>query len=169
MKNFDSMQQVQVYHEICMCGYPSGEYSLAIARRYGLRFSPVMQFGRITSLMPIDDIRAPWGLQTDIIGTGGSSGSAIVDPSDGKVVGIAQQVLPCGIMGIYKEFTHAEDGSIRKKDRIVSGKAKIGLVYGITSYYLFGLGKGVMKSRESGVSVNIHEFKTSSMYFMEKR
>ena len=53
------MQQVHIYHEVSICGYPSGEYSLDIAKRYGLRFSPVMQFGRITSLMPIDDIRAP--------------------------------------------------------------------------------------------------------------
>jgi hypothetical protein len=111
----------------------------------------------------------PWGLQTDIIGTGGSSGSAIVDPSDGKVVGIAQRVLPCGIMGIYKEFVRTQGGEIRTMDRTISGKAKIGLGYGITSHYLFGLGESVKRSREAGTSVNVHQFKTSSMHFMERR
>jgi hypothetical protein len=168
MKNFERMQHVSLYHEICMCGYPSGEHSLDIAKAYGLRFSPVTQFGHITSFMPIDDIRAPWGLQTDIVGTGGSSGSAIVDLLDGKVVGIAQRVLPCGIGGIYKEIIPTEDGEIRKKDRVISGQAKIGLVYGITSHYLFGLAEDIRKCREAGIPIDIHQFKTSSMHFMER-
>jgi hypothetical protein len=72
-------------------------------------------------------------------------------------------------MGIYKEFTRTEDGKIQKKDRIISGKAKIGLIYGITSHYLFGLGEGVQRSRESGLPINIHQFRTSSMHLGERQ
>ena len=69
-----------------MSGYPSGEQSLTVDKEYGIRFSPIIQFGHITGFMPIDYIRVPWGIQTDIIGAGGSSGSALTDSSDGKVI-----------------------------------------------------------------------------------
>ena len=53
-----------------MSGYPSGEQSLTVDKEYGIRFTPIIQFGHITGFMPIDDIRVPWGIQTDIIGAG---------------------------------------------------------------------------------------------------
>ena len=35
----------------------------------------------------------PWGIQTDIVAVGGSSGSPILDPSSREVIGMAQQVI----------------------------------------------------------------------------
>jgi hypothetical protein len=52
----------------------------------------VVQFGRIVSLFPVDNTPVSNGFQTDIIGTSGSSGSAIVD-SKGNVVGMALKFL----------------------------------------------------------------------------
>lgn len=47
--------------------------------------------------MPIDESQNPYGIQTDIIGTVGSSGSAIINADTGVVLGIAQKILPAEI------------------------------------------------------------------------
>jgi hypothetical protein len=78
----------------------------------GKRLSPVIQFGRVGSLFPVDNSPVPNGLQTDIVGTAGSSGSAIVD-LNGNVVGLALEVLGADVMVGNKLYT-----------------VKIGLVYG---------------------------------------
>jgi S1-C subfamily serine protease len=77
---------------------------LDISKRHGLRLTPLMQFGHISGFLPTDEAWYPYALQTDIIGTGGSSGSPIVDPYDGKVVGISQNVIISSISGIGKGF-----------------------------------------------------------------
>lgn len=48
--------------------------------------NPIIQFGHIVGLMPYDESSAPWGIQTDIVAVGGSSGSPIVDPNNGEVI-----------------------------------------------------------------------------------
>ena len=76
---------LNLYSEIALCGYPSGESSFSFKGNSTIsstRFSPVMQFGRISGLMPVDVSTNPYAIQTDIIGTAGSSGSPIVDPID---------------------------------------------------------------------------------------
>jgi hypothetical protein len=104
--------RLDLYQNAVMCGYPSGDESFDMFRRHrGLRLSPIIQFGHITGLMPTDEIKTPWGMQTDIIGTGGSSGSAIVDPTDGCVVGIAQNVFTGGIGG-QTEPIRSTDGDL---------------------------------------------------------
>lgn len=113
--------RLDLYQNAVMCGYPSGDESLDMFRKHrGLRLSPVLQVGHITGLMPTDERKIPWGMQTDIIGTGGSSGSAIVDPTDGSVVGIAQNVFRGGIGG-QTEPIHSTDGDLISEGVPVSG------------------------------------------------
>jgi S1-C subfamily serine protease len=112
---------VALYEYVAMCGYPRGSQSLNFTTAYiGIRLSPVIQFGRIVSLFPVDNSPVPNGFQTDIIGTGGSSGSAIVDLK-GNVVGIALQVFGADVMEGNQSTRYT---------------AKIGLVYGLTTNIL---------------------------------
>lgn len=110
---------VALYEEVAMCGYPRGLQSLNFSTAYiGKRFSPVIQFGRVVSLFPVDHSPVPNGFQTDIVGTAGSSGSAIVD-LNGSVVGIALEVFGADVMVGNRLYT-----------------VKIGLVYGLTTNIL---------------------------------
>jgi hypothetical protein len=72
----------------------------------------------VVSLFPVDNSPVPNGFQTDIVGTAGSSGSAIVD-LNGSVVGLALEVLGADVMVGNKLYT-----------------VKIGLVYGLTTNVL---------------------------------
>lgn len=85
-----------LYQEIVMCGYPEPSTSLKIIQNTisGIRYSPVSQFGRISAFLPLDSHPNPYGIQTDLIGTGGSSGSPIVTRESCEVVGLAQQIIP---------------------------------------------------------------------------
>ena len=51
-----------------MSGYPGGEYTFSIEPSHGLgsRFNPLIQHGRISGLMPIDEESLPDGFFTDI-------------------------------------------------------------------------------------------------------
>jgi hypothetical protein len=124
---------ISLYTDIIMCGYPAGDESLDMFRiQRGLRVSPVIQFGRLTGLMPTDDVKVPWGIQTDILGTSGSSGSAIIDSIDSTVIGIAQNVFTAGVAG-YTEPLYSGDAEGPREVSIV-GQATMGLVYGISFY-----------------------------------
>jgi S1-C subfamily serine protease len=103
----------KLYDEITMCGYPGGKYSLDFLTEEALelRLSPVMQFGRIAGLLPTDNTEYPSAIQTDIIGTDGSSGSPIVDLCSGEATAIAQKVILADVVG----------------DRIIDAVARIGL------------------------------------------
>jgi hypothetical protein len=129
--------KLNLYDEVCICGYPSGEQSLDLEGKFsGLRLSPVTQFGRITGFMPTDGTPIPHGLQTDIIGTSGSSGSPIVDLTDGKVVGIAQQVLRSNIPHMIPT------SSIEKMAvRFETGNLKTGPVYGLRIHMIHDIYK----------------------------
>ena len=59
----------------------------------GNSFESHFQSGRIAGLRPHDESPKPWGIQTDIVAVGGSSGSPILDPSSREVIGMAQQVI----------------------------------------------------------------------------
>ena len=39
---------------------------------FGTKLQPVTQFGRVSGLMPLNESSKPYGIITDIIGTGGS-------------------------------------------------------------------------------------------------
>jgi len=116
-------------NEVAICGYPAGEHSLDIkGKGMGMRFSPVIQVGRIGGLLPFDDAPDPYGIQTDIIGVGGSSGSPLLDPNDGNVIGIAQRVLPADVEVNFTDFKNMKAKGF--------GNAKIGQVYGLTNYII---------------------------------
>lgn len=119
--------------KIVLCGYPAAEQSLSfIVDTYkGLRFSPVMQFGHVAALLPFDD-SLPYGIQTDIIGTGGSSGSPIILHKTGEVIAIAQKIiLTLAVVDVPEKAQRR----VRLPDKLV-GFAHIGLTYG-DSYHMF--------------------------------
>lgn len=138
--NFDKPTKIGVFDEIFMCGYPGGGFSMRTDDQiYGNRFSPVLQYGRISSLLPTDQSQNPFGIQTDIIGTGGSSGSPIVDAETGQVLGIAQQVIPASVNVVVKTTT---------------ASAKIGLVWGISNYFITDAIKKMLKILKSEFDAN---------------
>lgn len=137
---------VQLYEEVAMCGYPRGLQSLNFSTAYiGKRLSPVIQLGRVASLFPVDNSPVPNGFQTDIVGTTGSSGSAIVD-LNGSVVGLALEVLGADVMVGKALYT-----------------AKIGLVYGLTTNILeVILNKMIPDYFEKNIRNNTFPFDTTT-------
>lgn len=155
IKNFNKSI---LFKDIIMCGYPSG--NLSLGENDSLRLSPIIQFGRVTGLMPTDTYSVPWGIQTDIIGTGGSSGSPLIDASDGKVIGIAQKVLPASVEGDFFGFIKDEGVKIKKVTGKFGAAAKIGLVYGNTSRYFIGLHKTIKENHDKGIKNTKHAVPT---------
>lgn len=118
---------IEIGEELVLCGYPAGEQSLSlkVTKDIGLRFSPVMQFGHISALLP-SDISIPYGLQTDILSTGGSSGSPIASVETGEVMAIAQKIIVT-----YAGVNVPEKA--QKKARLpemLNGFAHVGIVWG---------------------------------------
>lgn len=112
-------KKLDLYDDILICGYPGGNLSLNVKNfETGFKTSPIIQKGMISSLMPSDITKNPVGVQTDIIATGGTSGSPIVRADDCEVIGIAQNVIPSSVLN-NGEFI---------------GGANIGLVWGISNY-----------------------------------
>jgi hypothetical protein len=75
---------ISLFQNVHMCGFPGTWQSMLLENeQYGVRLSPVWQTGQIAGLMPFNGCLKPYALQTDIMATGGSSGSPIVDPSNG--------------------------------------------------------------------------------------
>lgn len=121
-------QKLELYKEILMCGYPGGSQTLDLNYKLrGLKTNPVLQRGMISSIMPMDTARKPVGIITDIIGTGGSSGSPIVYADDGEVISVAQNVVVADNRII-----------LENSNNIITliGTSKIGITYGVSNYYL---------------------------------
>lgn len=138
--NYPSLEIVsetmEVSDEILLCGYPGGSqtFSLIKNKESGMRFSPVLQFGRISGFMAHDNDPIPYGLQTDIVGTEGSSGSPILN-DDGQVIGLSQSVL-------YSYF--------ESKDKTIKGTTKLGLVWGTSNIILSPVAKAAKHYFETG-------------------
>jgi hypothetical protein len=125
--------KTNLYDEICITGYPAGGQSLDPQKKFGgMRFNPVVQFGHISGYMPHDNSPMPYGLQTDIVGTAGSSGSPIVELKTGLVLGFAQQVFTTDINFTIPPFELTK--SLKTEEISASGTAKIGLIYGLTAF-----------------------------------
>ena len=59
---------LEIYDEVCICGYPGGNASLNMSNeKYDFIFSPLVQFGRISTLIPFDTNNPVKAIQTDII------------------------------------------------------------------------------------------------------
>jgi hypothetical protein len=130
--------RLKLYEDIAMCGYPSGRISLILYKNnhedpMGIRLSPIIQFGRIAGLFPTDDNPNPWGIQTDIIAMGGSSGSPIVDPNNGEVLGMAQDVIAT-MTTVDKDGMPPSIYELSKGP--LYGIAPIGLAYGVSNQIL---------------------------------
>ena len=124
-------QKLDLLSEIIMCGYPGGATTFNLKKEFGgVRTSPLVQFGRISSLMPGDSTTKPVGIQTDIVGTGGSSGSPIVDSKDGEVIGVAQRAVSPAVTDDNDQYL---------------GKANIGLIWGVSNYFLYDAVKKVLE------------------------
>jgi S1-C subfamily serine protease len=146
---------IDMGEEVVLCGYPAGEQSLSlqVTKDVGLRFSPVMQFGHIAALLPSDD-SIPYGLQTDILSTGGSSGSAIVSVETGEVLAIAQKIIVT-----YAGVDVPEKA--QKKARLpeqLSGFAHVGIVWGDS----FNMFSDVVNMTEDDFSKGINGFSKKS-------
>lgn len=144
IKNPD--QQLDLYSDVIMCGYPRGEETLDVNGQYSVpRFNPVVQFGKISGFMPTDDHPSRIALQTDIVGTAGSSGSPIVDPKDGAVVAMAQRVSTAPIRGD------------RDSDSLVNAIAVVGLVYGVScgAFYDFATRYDTIRLTPGQVSLKV--------------
>lgn len=114
---FDKPTKITPFDKVVMCGYPMVSQSVIVDSKKDMRWSPLVQPGVISSLLPTDASPTPYGIQTDIIGTAGSSGSPIIDYESGQVVGIAQKVLTA-------EISNSDE------------TAKIGLTYGISNFFV---------------------------------
>lgn len=119
----------KIYGDVLMCGYPGGTQTLhTFSKEGGLKTSPILQRGMISSIIPSDNASKPIGIITDIIGTGGSSGSPIVDADDGEVVGIAQQVVGSDTVTRLVNNNKIHD---------LFGTAKIGVTFGVSNFMLY--------------------------------
>lgn len=119
---FKEPSKSKLYSEILICGYPGGNMTFNLNKKDGVRTSPLIQTGRLSSFMPSDNTSQPVGIQTDIIGTGGSSGAPIVDANDETVVGITQKAIGTSVLD--------DDGNF-------VGSTNIGLTWGLSNYLLY--------------------------------
>jgi len=120
--------KLELYKDILMCGYPGGGTTLNVTdTNRAMKTHPIIQKGMISSIMPADHAASPTGIITDIIGTGGSSGSPIVDAEDGELISVAQNVVGTGVNIPLKN---------QMKNVDLLGTAKIGIVFGVANYFL---------------------------------
>ena len=151
---------LNVTDEVGICGFPSGDFTFdLVGKRMGLRYSPLFQIGRISGFMPYDDAPEPYGIQTDIIGVGGSSGSPIINTINGKVIGIAQQVIPATAEVEINDKTNNQTLS-------GFGHAKIGQVYGLNNIVLTQIMDKILEYYKTGKIVDF-KIKASGLEFTQ--
>jgi Trypsin-like peptidase domain len=146
-----------LYDEIILCGYPSGRLSLILYKNgdgEGIRLSPIIQSGHIAGLMPHDESPKPWGIQTDIVAVGGSSGSPILDPNSTEVIGMAQHVIATMTI-VDKEGMPQNLYELTKGP--LYGVAPLGLAYGVTNQILSLLPNNSKDYFEGSVPPNIFD------------
>jgi hypothetical protein len=95
--------------------------------------------------MPTDDHPAKLLLQTDIVGTAGSSGSPIVDPNTGEVVAIAQRVISAPIR------------ESKESHSFMDAIAAVGLVHGIScgAFYDFAIKYEIIRKNPGQISLKV--------------
>jgi len=75
----------------------------------------------------------------------------LIDPSDGKVIGIAQKVLLTSVDGNFFGYIRDGEGNPKEVTGGLGATAKIGLVYGNTSQYFYGLHQRIKENHENGI------------------
>lgn len=123
--------------EIMLSSFPSGDHTFRLKpiEFEGERYNPVIQFGKIGGYLPTDSDPAAYAIQMDIIGTGGSSGGAIVN-TDGKIISIATNVIPA---------------NFKSKDKTISGSVLFGTMSGISSLIISILIETAREHLETGI------------------
>jgi S1-C subfamily serine protease len=151
--------KVEILDEVIMSGYPGGHKTLDMyGELYSPRFNPIIQIGRISGFIPTDDHPNPVGVQTDIIGTAGSSGSPIIDLRDGKVVAIAQRVITSQVDIAFKEES-------------IETVAIIGLMYGLHGRVFHDLPRKAKEYYTTGKPITVsfpHPIVTSKKTMIER-
>lgn len=54
-----TIDQNLLYKKICICGFPMGNSSFSMNKNEGIRFNPIIQFGRLSGFMPFDEFPTP--------------------------------------------------------------------------------------------------------------
>ena len=133
--------KIELDEKIAVCGYPGGMATFNFKDfEAGLRLSPQIQRGRVSGVMPMDDVTMPTGIQTDIIGTGGSSGSPIITSNDGEVIGIAQRVLSSPVTTLDQKG--------------LMGLSQSGLIFGVSNYGFYAPVKTMLKDMKNELDEN---------------
>lgn len=144
--NIKDQQPHKLYSDVLMCGYPGGSQTLhTFTKERGLKTSPIMQRGIISSIIPSDNATKPIGIITDIIGTGGSSGSPIIDANDGEVIAIAQQVVGGDVTTRLINNNNIHD---------FFGTVNIGVTFGVSNYMLYPTVRAAKKRLSEVVDAN---------------
>lgn len=139
--------ELRPFEEIVICGYPSPNDMVTVNNKgAGTRLSAIMQFGHIAALEPYDGICDPTGIQTDIIGIGGSSGSPIISAATGELVGMALTVLTSYVIKLN------DQGQIEKK---LIGATHMGLVSGIPASVLREFMRGLPEEQDATRSLKV--------------
>jgi len=145
---------LKIFDEILVCGYPGGKATLNLKiGSFEGRTAPLIQYGRISGLIPTDVAEKPYGIQTDVIGTGGSSGSPIVAVNTGHVVGISQNVIGGNV------FHMTEEGYSP------FGITNVGMIYGVSSHSLSGI-SSIIDALKKGVRT-VDDLPFDTTYFKE--
>jgi len=161
-------QNFSPLEKITMCGYPGGSDTL---NPYGtvidMSFSPAIQEGKITSLFPGDDADTHQGILTNIITTGGSSGSPILDEKE-EIIGIAQWVIGGGIDALVKyndsTYFQTEEKLVEKtieKKAVVEGYVQVGNTFALSSSVFKDAEKAILQLEEGKTIIKGLEAQTS--------
>ena len=160
------------FDEIFMCGYPGGEITFhPNGTVLDMTHSPVLQYGRIASLLPGDDAPTSQGIITDIIGTGMSSGSPIIDAHTGMIIGIAQDVIGSKLIATakYEDTLYTLDETKKtlvdttaKKRTVVDGHAQVGLVMGVSNAIFGDIPKAIQQMKAGSQTITNLQYHSST-------
>jgi len=166
----DSRLKHDVLTEIFICGYPGGEITFHPSGTVlDISYSPVIQPGRISSLMPADNANTSQGIITDLIGTGGSSGSPIIDANTGTVIGIAQTVIGSSLIATtkYEDSMYVLNDknklveTVGEKKTTVSGYSQIGLIIGASNSIFGDIPKAIEQMKNGAKIITGLKYKAS--------
>lgn len=108
-----------VGEEVFVYGYPFGSLSLEReidGRRQAYRFGPVLQQGFVSAFAPFDESDHIHRILLDLRTAGGMSGSPVVDPHSGRVIGIHDAGMEATIAFAIPLSTELLDTLLRLHD-----------------------------------------------------
>jgi hypothetical protein len=109
--------------------------SLKNEEHNGIRLQPIVQSGLISGVLPLKESNYPYGIQTDIVGTSGSSGSPLMDKNL-EVLRIAQRsIFGHTPLVKYENMEEYYEGKIHPVENFYA-MAEIGLIHGISNNLL---------------------------------